>query len=97
MSSPRLPSELTDAVASVPFAIGAGLIILGACIALFSGRRAGRKLAEYISLGLEFLLAAGLIRLAGADQLQMLGLVATIIVARRVIGLGVRYGARAWG
>lgn len=97
MSSPRLPPELTDAVASVPFAIGAAIIVLGACFALFSGRRAGRALAEHIALGLEFLLAAGLIRLASADQLQMLGLVAAIIVARRVIGLGVRYGARAWG
>lgn len=95
MSGPRLPPELTSAAAAIPFAIGAAIIILGACLALFSGRRAGFAFANHITLGLEFLLAAGLIRLASARSLEMLGLVGAIIVARRIIILGVRWGARA--
>jgi hypothetical protein len=39
----------------------------------------------------------GLIRLASAQDFETLAVIATIIVARRVIGLGVRYGARAAG
>ncbi|MFN2612672.1 MAG: DUF1622 domain-containing protein [Solirubrobacterales bacterium] len=97
MTHPRLPVELTHGAAAVPLAIGAAIITVGALLALFAGRRAGSSLAEHISLGLEFLLAAGLLRLASADQLAMLGLVGAIILARRAIVLGVRYGARAWG
>jgi uncharacterized membrane protein len=84
-------------VAAVPLAIGAAIIILGACLAIFSGRHAGSAFANHITLGLEFLLAAGLLRLASADQLEMLGLVAAIIVARRIIVIGVRFGVRATG
>jgi hypothetical protein len=86
---------VTSAAAAVPFALGAAIIIVGACLALFSGRRAGFALAIHITLGLEFLLAAGLIRLASARSLGMLGLVSAIIVSRRIIILGVRWGARA--
>jgi uncharacterized protein DUF1622 len=96
VSDPRLPAELTHTAAAIPFAIGAGIVVIGACLDLFAGRRAGPALAEHIKLGLEFLLAAGLLRLASADQLEMLGLVAAVILARRIIVLGVRFGARAW-
>ena len=46
-------------------------------------------------LGLEFLLAGGLIRLAGAQGFRMLGIVAAIIAVRRTIAFGIRFGVRA--
>lgn len=95
MSVEHLPSELTSTVAAVPFAIAATIIIVGACLSIFRGRHAASAFANHITLGLEFLLAAGLIRLASANTLEMLGLVGAIIVTRRIIVLGIRWGTRA--
>ncbi len=95
MSVGHLPSDLTAAVAAVPFAIAAAIIITGACLSIFAGRHAASAFANHITLGLEFLLAAGLIRLASANSLEMLGLVGAIIVTRRIIVLGIRWGTRA--
>jgi hypothetical protein len=94
MTHPRLPVDLTHAMAAIPFAIGSAIIVIGAFLALFSGRHAGLAFANHLTLGLEFLLAAGLLRLASADQLEMLGLVAAVILTRRIIVLGLRYGVR---
>ena len=58
-------------------------------------RRPPRRFANHITLGLEFLLAAGLIRLTSANSLEMLGLIGAIIVTRRIIVLGIRWGTRA--
>jgi hypothetical protein len=95
--SPHLSSDLVTAIALIPFALAAFVITFGAFRALPAGRHAGSAYAGYLALGLEFFLAAGLIRLAGAQDFAMLGLVAAIIAARRVISLGIRYGARAAG
>jgi len=95
VSGPRLSPELTSTVAAVPFAIAAAIIILGACLSILSGRHAASAFANHITLGLEFLLAAGLIRLASANSLETLGLVGAIIVTRRIIVLGIRWGTRA--
>ncbi|MGZ5313534.1 MAG: DUF1622 domain-containing protein [Solirubrobacterales bacterium] len=95
MSSPHLPSDLTSAAAAVPLAIAAAIIVLGALLSPLAGRHLASELADHITLGLEFLLAAGLIRLASVQSFEMLGLVAAIIAARRVIVLGIRFGARA--
>lgn len=95
MSVEHLPSELTSAVAAVPFAIAATIIIVGACLSIFRGRHAASAFANHITLGLEFLLAAGLIRLASANTLEMLGLVGAIIVTRRIIVVGIRWGTQA--
>jgi uncharacterized membrane protein len=95
VSAPHLPSELTSTGAAVPLAIGAAIIILGALFSPFEGRRVASVLADHITLGLEFLLAAGLIRLASVQSFEMLGVVAAIIVTRRVIVIGLRLGVRA--
>jgi uncharacterized membrane protein len=95
VTHPRLPVDITYTLAAVPFAIGAAIIVVGAVLALFSGRHAGLAFANHLTLGLEFLLAAGLLRLASADQLEMLGLVAAVIVTRRIIVVGLRYSTRA--
>src|SRR3954447_10005367 len=95
MNHTTLSSDLTHAIAAVPFAIGSAIIIIGAFFSLFYGRRAGVFFANHLTLGLEFLLAAGLLRLASTDQLEMLALAAAIIAPRRIIVIGLRYSARA--
>jgi hypothetical protein len=95
VTHPRLPVDVTHTLAAVPFAIGAAIIVIGAVLALFSGRQAGMAFAKHLTLGLEFLLAAGLLRLASTDQLEMLGLVGAVIVTRRIIVIGLRYSVRA--
>lgn len=69
-------------------------IFAGSFAALRAGRHAGVLLATYIGVGLEFLLAAGLIRLAQADTFAMLGLAAGIIAVRRMVSFGLGYAAR---
>jgi uncharacterized membrane protein len=95
VSGPHLPSELTSTAAAVPLAIAAAIIVLGALLSPLAGRHTASQLADHITLGLEFLLAAGLIRLASVQSFEMLGIVAAIIVTRRVILIGLRLGARA--
>jgi hypothetical protein len=95
MTHTRLPSDLTHALAAVPFAIGATIILIGAFFAFFYGRRAAFFFADHLTLGLEFLLAAGLLRLASANQLEMLAIAGAIIVTRRLVIIGLRYSVRA--
>lgn len=82
-------------MAAVPLAVAAVIIILGACLSLFAGHRTATVFAAQIMLGLEFLLAAGLIRLSSAQGFKMLGVVAAIIVIRRTVSFGIRFGLRA--
>jgi hypothetical protein len=96
IAAARLPAETVSALATIPFAIAAGIITFGTFASLRAGRRAGIVFANYLGLGLEFFLAAGLIRLAGADSFAMLGIAAAIIATRRILVLGVRLGARAF-
>ncbi len=90
----RLPNELTAVVATAIVAFAALVIIAGAVAALRAGRHTGVLLATYLGIGLEFMLAAGLIRLASADTYATLGLAAAVIAVRRAIALGLRYAAR---
>jgi hypothetical protein len=76
----------------------AALIIAAASVTSFrAGRHTGRLFATHLGIGLEFLLAAGVIRLAGLDTFAMIGIAAAIIAVRRVIVLGLGYAARAAG
>ena len=93
----RLPAELTSVLATAAVAFASLVIFAGAISALRAGRHTGTLLATYLGIGLEFLLAAGLIRLASVDTFAMLGLTAAIIVVRRTIVLGLGYAARAAG
>lgn len=91
----RLPPELVTPLAAVPLAIGVLAILVGVLRAARFPRRAGLEFAAGIGLGLEFLLAAGLLRLAATDDLRTLAMVALIIVLRRLAGTGIKIGARA--
>jgi uncharacterized membrane protein len=92
-----VPEEVTSAVATAIVAFGALVIVAGSIASLRGGRHSGRLLATYLGVGLEFFLAAGLVRLAAVDTFEMLGLAGAIIVARRTIVLGLGYAARATG
>lgn len=59
------------------------------------GLHMARAFSTFLGLGLEFLLAAGLIRLAQQNTFEMLGVAAAIIAVRRVVIIGLGYGARA--
>jgi hypothetical protein len=91
----RLPTEITAPAAAIPFAIAALIIVFGVLVSLRYGFGAASVFTAQLGLGLEFFLAAGLIRLASANTFEMLGLAAAIIFARRVILRGVRYGVQA--
>ena len=90
----RLPPEVTDAIATLPFAIAVLVIVVGLLRVVPSGRAAPAEFAAALTLGLEFFLAAGLIRLGAADSFAMLGLVALIVAVRKVIGAGVGASVR---
>jgi Protein of unknown function (DUF1622) len=90
-----ISEEITTTVATAVVAFAALIIFAGSLASVRGGSHAGRILATYLGVGLEFLLAAGLIRLASADTFPMLGLAAAIIVVRRTIVLGLGYATRA--
>lgn len=79
----------------VPFAFAVAVITVGLLRAGLAGRAGPAELAASVSLGLEFLLAAGLLRLSAIDDLAGLGVVAAIVVLRRIIGAGIRFALRA--
>jgi len=93
----RLPSELTSVLATGTVAFAALVIFAGAITALRAGRHTGTLLATYLGVGLEFLLAAGLIRLASVETFAMLAVAAAIIAVRRTIVFGLRQAAQAAG
>lgn len=93
----RLPEEVISVAATAIVAFAALVIFAGSLASLRAGRHTGMLTATYLGVGLEFLLAAGLIRLAGAETFAMLGLAAAIIAVRRTVVLGLRYAARAAG
>jgi uncharacterized membrane protein len=97
IAAAHLSAETTSAVATAVVAFACLIVFTGSMASLRAGRHAGRVLTTYLGMGLEFLLAAGLIRLASVDTFEMLGLAAGIIVVRRTIVLGLGYAARAAG
>jgi len=97
IAAAELPPELTSGITTAVIAFAALIIFTGSLASLRGGRHSGRLLATYIGIGLEFILAAGLIRLASAETFQMLGLAAAIIAVRKTIALGLGYAARAAG
>jgi uncharacterized membrane protein len=92
-----LPPEVLGVASVIPLAIGALIIVVGVLSAARSGLHTARAFSTFLGLGLEFLLAAGLIRLAQQNTFEMLGIAAAIIVARRIVVIGLGHGARAEG
>lgn len=84
-----------SAAASVPTAIALLVILVGLGRAVIAPGHAAGSLAQSFGLALEFLLAAGLLRLAALQDLRSLGLAAFIVLLRRVISAGVRFSVRA--
>jgi uncharacterized membrane protein len=97
LAAAHLSAPLTSAVATAIVAFAAVVIFVGSLSSLRAGRHTGRLLATYLGIGLEFFLAAGLVRLASVDTFKMLGLTAAIILVRRTIVLGLGYASRAAG
>jgi uncharacterized membrane protein len=74
----------------------AALVALSAVVrAVSRPAHAASVLAAGLGLSLEFLLAAGLLRLANRPSFTGLGIAASIIAVRRVIGLGLGFARRA--
>lgn len=75
--------------------VAALVLVWGTVAAARSRARAGAVFAAHTALALDFLLAAGIVRLAAVESLRQLGTVAAIIVVRKVVTHGIRAGARA--
>ena len=86
MSDPL--SEITALMAT---AIGTAALVAGALTLLVT-----RRPALALSVLLDLLLAAGLLRLAGDPGWRSIAVAASIVALRRVIGFGLRAGGRAW-
>jgi hypothetical protein len=90
-----LAPELTSAVTAAIVGFAALIVVVGSLSSLRAGRHSGRLLATYLGIGLEFFLAAGLIRLASAESFEAIGLAAAIIALRKTVSFGLGYAARA--
>lgn len=75
-------------LASVATAAGAIVLLSGLVHAALRPRDAARVVARSVVLALEFLLAAGLLRLGGTMTFTGLAAVAGVVATRRIIALG---------
>jgi hypothetical protein len=71
------------------------VLLVGLARALWRPSAAAMTFGAALSLALELLLGAGLLRLPTVNAVRGFAAVAAIIVLRRVIGLGLRYAQRA--
>lgn len=92
-----LPADVIGPVSAVAFAIAVLVITVGLARVVPSGPRGPGELAASLALGLEFFLAAGLLRLAAIDSFEALGAVAAIVLVRKVISRGIGLSLRAIG
>ncbi len=90
------PPSILRAVAFAPGVIGVVVVAVGVLRALgLPGAGRAHVLGEALRLGLDFLLAAGLLRLATLPDVRSLALAAAIVAVRRVVGTGVGFAERA--
>ena len=89
-----MAERLLTAAAAVPFGMAVVVVIVGLVRAPAARRAAPAELVASLGLALEFLLAAGLLRLAVVETFLQLAAVAAIVALRRVLTLGLRYGLR---
>lgn len=87
--------EIVRTAATAATGIALAVIAVGAARAVLAPRRAAAVFAGALALGLEFLLAGGLLRLATEQSLRALQVTAVIVVVRQVIARGIRFGRRA--
>lgn len=86
---------LLSAAAVLPLAAGILVIAVGLGRLPLAGRAAPGDLAAAVGLGLEFLLAAGLLRLSALDDFQAIGVVAAIVLLRKLVTRGIAYAVIA--
>ncbi len=79
-----------DAVASLATAAGAVILLSGLVRAALAPRDAAGTFARSVALALEFLLAAGLLRLGEAMTFTALATVVGVIATRRLVGTGIK-------
>jgi hypothetical protein len=82
------------AVSRVPFAVGLLVIVVAIVRVPLAGRGGPAQLRAGIGPGLEFLVAATLLRLAALDTFAALATVAATIALRKVITAGLRFAVR---
>lgn len=88
-------NDVLSALAYPPSMIAVAVV----AVALLSvigqpGKEAALEFASALALALEFLLAAGLLRLS-AVSIRGLGVVAAVIVVRQIVGRGLRFARGA--
>lgn len=88
--------DLPATLAIVPVLMGVTVIAVGV-LRSPTGRVGIAGLVASLWLGLEFFLAAGLLRLSSVEDFTGLGIVAAVILLRRLVGVGIRSGLRAIG
>jgi len=95
--SPHLSYNLAHGVAAIPQALGLLVIMAGIGHAAVADGRRHRfvRLSTAIGLGLEFFLAAGLIRLSTTRTFEALTVIVIIIGLRRLINFGLREAEKA--
>lgn len=89
--------DLFALAAGVPFALGIVVVAIGLARLPLAGAAAPAQLAASLGLGLEFLLAAGLLRLSALDDFGALAAVAAIVLLRKVLSTGLGLAVRALG
>lgn len=82
-------------VASMATAAGAVILLSGLVRAALAPRDAARTFARSVVLALEFLLAAGLLRLGATTTFTGLATVVGVIVTRRLVATGLGRLSRA--
>ncbi len=90
-------AEGAAALAVIPLLMGLVVIAVGVLRVPAAERAGVAELAASLSLGLEFLLAGGLLRLSSLDTFGALAVVAAVVLLRKLIGRGIGYGLRALG
>lgn len=84
-------------LASVPLLLGLVVVAVTLLRLPAAGRRAPETFGLGLGLGLEFFLAAGLLRLSAVADLRSLAVVAVVIALRKLTTTGVGFAVRALG
>lgn len=85
------------AASAVPFGAAVVVIAVGFARVPAAGRAGIAELVASLGLGLELMLAAGLLRLSAIDDLRQLATVAFVVLLRKLLTTGLRYGLGALG
>ncbi len=95
ISPEHLSPEIVNLISAIPLAIGTLVFLVGAIQSFFYPEAIASHFAGAVTLGLEFFLAVGLLRLAIAQNLTALLMVVSIIAIRTVIKYGIKASVRA--